>query len=139
MYWAHSCLKTIQPVPSVEAPHHNAGEVSSSLSTTSRLRRVGQRSGFGVLSLRRARVPSERTLRLLCCYPVETSRIYRQFAPVFEQMSHGVNWRYTRLDLTQHERERLASLGVLEAVERLGTVVKRPAEVIPFPKSQPKP
>ena len=34
------------------------------------------------------------------------------------------------LDLTQHDLDRLASLGVLEAVERAGTIVKRPAKVI---------
>ena len=43
------------------------------------------------------------------------------------------------LNLTQYERDRLASLGVLEAVERLGIVVKLPAQVIPFPKPQRKP
>jgi hypothetical protein len=50
---------------------------------------------------------------------------------------------FTRLhgsaDLTQHERDRLASLDVLEAVERLGIVVKWPATLISFPKTQPKP
>jgi hypothetical protein len=41
-----SGLKTIQPVPSVEAPPHNAGEVSSILSTTSKLRCVSRRRKF---------------------------------------------------------------------------------------------
>jgi hypothetical protein len=46
-----------------------------------------------------------------------------------------------RLNLIQNERDRLAALGVLEAVERLGTVavVKLPGKVLLWPKSQPKP
>jgi hypothetical protein len=38
------------------------------------------------------------------------------------------------VNLTQYERDRLAALGVLEAVERLGTVavVKLPGKVLPW-------
>jgi hypothetical protein len=151
MHRTHSCLKTTQPEPSVEALPHNAGEVSNILSTTSKLRRVGQRGGFGgslVLSLGRARVPSERTWRLLCfhVFTPGRGRSHEYTGSSLQFLSKGrtasigaILGCMDQRDLTQHERDRLALLGVLEAVERLGTVVKRPAKVIPFPKPQPKP
>jgi hypothetical protein len=43
------------------------------------------------------------------------------------------------LDLTQHERDRLALQGMLEALERSGAVAKRPGKVLPWPKPQAKP
>jgi hypothetical protein len=43
------------------------------------------------------------------------------------------------LEMALYERDRQVLLGLLQALERSGTVVKRPAKVIPFPKPQPKP
>jgi hypothetical protein len=43
------------------------------------------------------------------------------------------------LEMALYERDRQVLPVLLQALERSGTVVKRPAKVIPFPKPQPKP
>jgi hypothetical protein len=99
-------------VPSVEAPPHNAGEVSSFLSTTSKLRCVRGRVTMGKIMTRFEIVPlsevptdssCEEKARLATEYNVTTAAFSEAVKQLHQRIGTSPKKEYTRLTQISNE------------------------------------